>query len=80
MQARENIVSQAGESVANALIPQKTDKQKWWQQITEYSLIVIFVVMFVTMSMTVGMLPSGYLACASSVSTSLRGLLRRSSM
>jgi len=53
MQARENIVSQAGESVANALIPQKTDKQKWWQQITEYSLIVIFVVMFVTMSMTV---------------------------
>jgi L-arabinose transport system permease protein len=53
MEARENIVSQASESVANALIPQKSDKQKWWQQITEYSLIVIFIVMFVTMSATV---------------------------
>ena len=53
MEARENLVSQASESVANALIPQKSDKQKWWQQVTEYSLIVIFVVMFVTMSLTV---------------------------
>ncbi|MCG7402424.1 MULTISPECIES: L-arabinose ABC transporter permease AraH [Caballeronia] len=53
MEARENIVGQATESVANALIPQKNDKQKWWQQITEYSLIVIFIVMFVTMSLTV---------------------------
>lgn len=53
MEARENIVGQAAETVANTLIPQKSDKQKWWQQITEYSLIVIFVVMFVTMSLTV---------------------------
>ncbi|AET90064.1 Monosaccharide-transporting ATPase [Burkholderia sp. YI23] len=53
MEARENIVGQATESVANALIPQKSDKQKWWQQITEYSLIVIFIVMFVTMSLSV---------------------------
>jgi len=53
MEARENIVGQATETVANALIPQKNDKQKWWQQITEYSLIVIFVVMFLTMSLTV---------------------------
>ncbi|MFM0326311.1 L-arabinose ABC transporter permease AraH [Caballeronia glebae] len=53
MEARENIVGQATESVANALIPQKNDKQKWWQQITEYSLIVIFIVMFLTMSLTV---------------------------
>jgi L-arabinose transport system permease protein len=53
MEARENIVGQATETVANALIPQKNDKQKWWQQVTEYSLIVIFIVMFVTMSLTV---------------------------
>ncbi|BBU28385.1 L-arabinose transporter permease [Caballeronia pedi] len=53
MEARENIVGQATETVANALIPQKNDKQKWWQQITEYSLIVIFIVMFLTMSLTV---------------------------
>jgi L-arabinose transport system permease protein len=53
MEARENIVGQATEKVANTLIPQKNDKQKWWQQITEYSLIVIFVVMFVTMSLSV---------------------------
>jgi L-arabinose transport system permease protein len=53
MEARENIVGQAGEKVASALIPAKNDKQKWWQQITEYSLIVIFVVMFLTMSLTV---------------------------
>ncbi|MDR5737519.1 MULTISPECIES: L-arabinose ABC transporter permease AraH [unclassified Caballeronia] len=50
MEARENI---AVEAVANALIPQKNDKQKWWQQVTEYSLIVIFIVMFATMSLTV---------------------------
>jgi L-arabinose transport system permease protein len=53
MEARENIVGQATETVANALIPQKNYKQKWWQQITEYSLIVIFIVMFLTMSLTV---------------------------
>ncbi|KMZ13386.1 L-arabinose transport system permease protein [Candidatus Burkholderia humilis] len=53
MEARENIVGQATEKVANTLIPQKSDKQKWWQQITEYSLIVIFIVMFVTMSLSV---------------------------
>ncbi|BAN24105.1 L-arabinose ABC transporter permease AraH [Caballeronia insecticola] len=53
MEARENIVGQATEKVANTLIPQKNDKQRWWQQITEYSLIVIFVVMFLTMSLTV---------------------------
>jgi L-arabinose transport system permease protein len=53
MEARENIVGQATDKVASALIPQKNDKQKWWQQVTEYSLIVIFIVMFVTMSLTV---------------------------
>ncbi|MBN3764872.1 L-arabinose ABC transporter permease AraH [Burkholderia sp. Ac-20365] len=53
MQARENLAQQAAKSAADALIPQANDKQKWWQQITEYSLIVIFVVMFVTMSLTV---------------------------
>jgi L-arabinose transport system permease protein len=53
MEARENIVGQATEKVASTLIPQKSDKQKWWQQITEYSLIVIFIVMFLTMSLTV---------------------------
>jgi L-arabinose transport system permease protein len=53
MEARENIVGQASEKVASTLIPQKNDKQKWWQQVTEYSLIVIFIVMFVTMSLTV---------------------------
>jgi L-arabinose transport system permease protein len=53
MEARENIVGQATEKVANTLIPQKSDKQKWWQQVTEYSLIVIFIVMFVTMSLSV---------------------------
>ena len=53
MQARENLAAEsansaansAAKSVADALIPSPTDKQKWWQQITEYSLIVIFVVM-----------------------------------
>ncbi|MFT4069496.1 L-arabinose ABC transporter permease AraH [Paraburkholderia sp.] len=53
MQARENLAQQAARSAADALIPQAGDKAKWWQQITEYSLIVIFVVMFVTMSLTV---------------------------
>jgi L-arabinose transport system permease protein len=52
-QARENLAQQAAKSTAEALIPQGNDRQKWWQQITEYSLIVIFVVMFVTMSLTV---------------------------
>lgn len=53
MQARENLAQQAAKSAAEALIPQGNDKQKWWQQITEYSLIVIFAVMFITMSLTV---------------------------
>jgi len=53
MQARENLAQQAAKSAAEALIPQANDKQKWWQQITEYSLIMIFVVMFITMSLTV---------------------------
>jgi len=53
MQARENLAQQAAKSAADALIPQANDKQKWWQQITEYSLIVIFAVMFITMSLTV---------------------------
>jgi L-arabinose transport system permease protein len=53
MQARENLAQQAAKSAADALIPQANDKAKWWQQITEYSLIVIFVVMFATMSLTV---------------------------
>ncbi|MEW9582269.1 L-arabinose ABC transporter permease AraH [Paraburkholderia sp. DGU8] len=53
MQARENLAQQAAKSAADALIPQAGDKAKWWQQITEYSLIVIFVLMFVTMSLTV---------------------------
>src|ERR1700710_2950480 len=49
MEVRENIA----ETVSNALTPAKNDKAKWWQQITEYSLIVIFVVMFITMSLSV---------------------------
>jgi L-arabinose transport system permease protein len=53
MQARENLAAEAAKSVADALIPQTSDKQKWWQQITEYSLIVIFVIMFIVMSLTV---------------------------
>ncbi|APA86609.1 L-arabinose ABC transporter permease AraH [Paraburkholderia sprentiae WSM5005] len=53
MQARENLAQQTAKSAADALIPQASDKAKWWQQITEYSLIVIFIVMFVTMSLTV---------------------------
>ncbi|MDE1010278.1 MAG: L-arabinose ABC transporter permease AraH [Paraburkholderia fungorum] len=53
MQARENLAQQVAKGAAEALIPQSNDKAKWWQQITEYSLILIFVVMFVTMSLTV---------------------------
>ncbi|MFL9987033.1 L-arabinose ABC transporter permease AraH [Paraburkholderia sediminicola] len=53
MQARENLARQAAKSAAEALIPQGNDKAKWWQQITEYSLILIFIVMFITMSLTV---------------------------
>ncbi|OAJ58479.1 L-arabinose ABC transporter permease AraH [Paraburkholderia ginsengiterrae] len=53
MQARENLAQQAAKGAAEALIPQSNDKAKWWQQITEYSLIVIFIVMFATMSLTV---------------------------
>src|SRR5260370_25234701 len=41
------------ENISNTLVPSKNDKQKWWQQITEYSLIVIFIVMFITMSLSV---------------------------
>ncbi|WP_042302511.1 L-arabinose ABC transporter permease AraH [Paraburkholderia kururiensis] len=53
MQARENLAHEAAKSAAEALIPKTSDRQKWWQQITEYSLILIFAVMFVTMSLTV---------------------------
>ena len=53
MQARENLAQQAAKSAAEALIPQSNDKQKWWQQVTDYSLIVIFAIMFITMSLTV---------------------------
>ena len=41
------------ENISNTLVPSKNDKQKWWQQITEYSLIVIFILMFITMSLSV---------------------------
>ncbi|MFC5429617.1 L-arabinose ABC transporter permease AraH [Paraburkholderia denitrificans] len=60
MHARENLTADAADaarsvaqSAADALIPNASDKQKWWQQITEYSLIVIFAIMFITMSLTV---------------------------
>jgi L-arabinose transport system permease protein len=53
MQARENLVQSAAKSAGDALTPQTSDKQKWWQQVSEYSLILIFAVMFVTMSLTV---------------------------
>ncbi|KAF1053478.1 MAG: Ribose import permease protein RbsC [Burkholderia gladioli] len=53
MEARENIAQAAAKKAAEALIPQRNDKQKWWQQVTDYSLIVIFAVMFITMSVTV---------------------------
>jgi L-arabinose transport system permease protein len=53
MQARENLAEAAAKRAAEALIPQPNDRQKWWQQVTEYSLILIFAVMFVTTSLTV---------------------------
>lgn len=53
MQARENLASAAAKHAAEALIPQTNDRQKWWQQVTEYSLILIFAVMFITTSLTV---------------------------
>ena len=53
MQARENLAHQAAKSAAEALIPQSNDKQKRGQQVTDYSLIVIFAIMFITMSLTV---------------------------
>jgi L-arabinose transport system permease protein len=53
MQARENLVSSAAKHAADVLIPQPGDRQKWWERITEYSLILIFVVMFITTSLTV---------------------------
>ncbi len=56
MQARENLApgsAQGAKAAAEALIPQANDRQKWWQQVTEYSLILIFAVMFVTTSFTV---------------------------
>lgn len=53
MQARENLVEAGAKRAAEALIPQTNDRQRWWQQVTEYSLILIFAVMFVTTSLTV---------------------------
>jgi L-arabinose transport system permease protein len=46
-------IMEVRENISNTLVPSKNDKQKWWQQITEYSLIVIFIVMFITMSLSV---------------------------
>jgi L-arabinose transport system permease protein len=53
MQVRENLVQRAAKCAADAVPAQTGDRQKWWQQVSEYSLILIFVVMFVTMSLTV---------------------------
>jgi L-arabinose transport system permease protein len=53
MQARENLASSAAKQAAEALIPNTNDRQKWWQQVTEYSLILIFALMFITTSLTV---------------------------
>ncbi|HEY3565872.1 MAG TPA: L-arabinose ABC transporter permease AraH, partial [Casimicrobiaceae bacterium] len=53
MQARENLASSAAKQAAEALIPKTNDRQKWWQQVTEYSLILIFALMFITTSLTV---------------------------
>ncbi|RQG99887.1 L-arabinose ABC transporter permease AraH [Paraburkholderia dinghuensis] len=60
MPARENLAADAADatkrvaqSAVDALIPKSSDRQKWWQQITEYSLIVIFVIMFIVMSLSV---------------------------
>jgi L-arabinose transport system permease protein len=41
------------ENLAETLVPQGSDKQRWVQRLTEYSLIVIFVLMFVTTSIFV---------------------------
>ena len=49
MEARESLIKTATET----LVPRSNDKQRWWQQVTEYSLIVIFIIMFATMSLTV---------------------------
>src|SRR3984885_7721232 len=46
-------IMEVRENITNTLVPAKNDKQRWWQQITEYSLVVIFVLMFITMSLTV---------------------------
>ncbi|WP_206951128.1 L-arabinose ABC transporter permease AraH [Trinickia acidisoli] len=53
MQTRENLVEAGAKRAAEALIPQQNDRQKWWQQVTEYSLILIFALMFLTTSLTV---------------------------
>lgn len=53
MQVNENLASAAVKPSADALVPQQSDRQKWWQHLTEYSLIAIFAVMFITMSLTV---------------------------
>jgi L-arabinose transport system permease protein len=53
MQARENLVSSAAKHAADVLIPQPGDRQKWWERVTEYSLILIFAVMFITTSLSV---------------------------
>ena len=53
MQVNENLGSAAVKPSADALVPQQSDRQKWWQHLTEYSLIAIFAVMFITMSLTV---------------------------
>jgi L-arabinose transport system permease protein len=46
-------IMEVREKLAETLVPQKNDKQRWLQQLTEYSLIVIFLVMFVTTSIFV---------------------------
>src|SRR3978361_68904 len=53
MQARESLMSSVAKHAADALLPQPGDRQKWWERITEFSLIVIFAVMFLTTSLTV---------------------------
>ncbi|MCM3500196.1 hypothetical protein M3669_13060, partial [Staphylococcus capitis] len=53
MQVNDNLASAAVKPSADALVPQQSDGQKWWQHLTEYSLIAIFAVMFITMSLTV---------------------------
>jgi L-arabinose transport system permease protein len=46
-------IMEVRENITNTLVPAKNDKQRWWQQITEYSLVVIFILMFITMSLSV---------------------------